>query len=199
MVVEALTFVEERRLRGIQVFGLNLLLKRPAAEGDDPARPVGDRKDHPIAEAIVGNGDVLSVHEKTGLNHSLAIDSARGEVIAQRVTIRWGIAEAKLLLQGRRDLPSREIGADLRARLRGELRFEKLRREFQHFDKRSALFLPRILVGRGRRQGDTGHRGESFDRFREADAFGFHHEFEGVAVLARGEIVEEALLVVDEE
>src|SRR6202012_1025620 len=78
-------------------------------------------------------------------------------------------------------------------------RLEELRGELDHLDQRATLLLTRIPIGRGRRQRNAGHSGEPFDGFRKADALRFHDEIEGIAMLARRKIVEEALLIVDKE
>ena len=59
-IVERRALVEERRFRGVEILGLRLPLERAAAEGDDPAAQVGNRKHDAIAEAIVGDGNVVT-------------------------------------------------------------------------------------------------------------------------------------------
>ena len=58
-----------------------------------------------------------------------------------------------------------------------------------------ALLLAGVWLG----QRHPGLGGETLDRLRERQAFRLHQEAEDVAVLAGGEAVIEALLVVDEE
>jgi len=77
----------------------------------------------------------MSSHEETGLDHRLAVDAAPGEVVPKRVPVRGRIAQAKLFLQRRRDLPSGEVGAGLYALPVHEPRFKELRRKLQHLDQ----------------------------------------------------------------
>ena len=65
-------------------------------------------------------------------------------------------------------------------------------------ERLAALLVPRGIGGR-RRQRHAGHRSQPLDGFREADALGLHQERDDVAVLAGGEVVVKALLVVDRE
>ena len=55
VVVEHLALVEERRIGAVQVLGGDILLQRPAAEGDGPPARVEDREHDPVAEAVIGN------------------------------------------------------------------------------------------------------------------------------------------------
>ncbi len=57
--VEHVALVEERRVGAVEVLGPGLRIHGPPAEGDDPPSPVGDRKDDPVAEAVVGRTAVL--------------------------------------------------------------------------------------------------------------------------------------------
>ena len=59
-VVERRALVEERRLGRVQVFRRRVLIERAAAERDDAAAEIGDRKHHAIAEAIVGHRNVVA-------------------------------------------------------------------------------------------------------------------------------------------
>ncbi len=51
-VVERAALVEERRVRGVEIFGL-AFAEDAAAERDDPAARVADRDHQPAAEAVV--------------------------------------------------------------------------------------------------------------------------------------------------
>ena len=65
-------------------------------------------------------------------------------------------------------------------------------------ERLAALLVPRGVGGR-RRQRHAGHGSQALDGFREADALGLHQKRDDVAVLAGGEVVVKALLVVDRE
>ena len=52
--------VEERRLGRVEVLGRRVGVERAAAEGDDAALEVGDREHDAVAEAVVGDGDVVA-------------------------------------------------------------------------------------------------------------------------------------------
>ena len=59
-VVERCAFVEERRLRRVEIFRRRVLLQRAAAEGDDAAAQIGDREHHAVAEAVEGHRNVVA-------------------------------------------------------------------------------------------------------------------------------------------
>ena len=82
-VVEEPPLVEERRVGRIEVFRRHVGAHGAAAEGDHPAAPVGDREHHPVAEAVVRDGDVLARYEETRLDHDFGRDALAGEVVAQ--------------------------------------------------------------------------------------------------------------------
>ena len=75
MVEEQRAFVEERRLRRIEVFRLRARVHRAAAEGDDPAGAVVDREHHPVAEPVVRDGDPIAVDEESRLDHLVDADA----------------------------------------------------------------------------------------------------------------------------
>ena len=109
MIEQQRAFVEERGLRRIEVFRLGARLHRPPAEGDDAAGAVVDRKHHPVAEPVVGDGDVGPMDEQARLDHLLGADALGGERVAQRKALGERIPERKALLhrgrrgRGRRD------------------------------------------------------------------------------------------------
>ena len=58
VIEEERAFVEKLSLGRIEVFRLGARLHRPPAEGDDAAGAVVDGKHDPVAEPVVGDGDV---------------------------------------------------------------------------------------------------------------------------------------------
>ena len=60
------TLVKDRRVRGIEVLCRLSRIKRPPAEGDDPAPQVADREHDPMAEAVIGYGDVVAGDQHAG-------------------------------------------------------------------------------------------------------------------------------------
>ena len=88
MIEQQRAFVEERGLRRIEVFRLGACLHRPPAEGDDAAGAVVDRKHDPVAEPVVGDGDVGPMDEEARLDHLIDADAFGGERIAQMQSAR---------------------------------------------------------------------------------------------------------------
>ena len=199
MIEQQRALVEERGLRRIQIFRLGARLHRPPAEGDDAARAVVDRKHHPVAEPVVRHGDVFSVDEQARVDHRLGADALGGERVAQREALGRGVAEPKALLHRRAEAAIGEIAARFGADRRLQVRFEQARRHRHNFDQARALLVLSRLRGAQTRHRQAGHVGQPLDRFREGEALGLHQKGERVAVLAGREVVEEALLVVDEE
>ena len=191
--------MEERRLRRVEVFRLRVLLERAAAEGDDAAAQIGDRKHHPVAEAVVGHRDVVAGNQQPGLDHVLDRYPFLAEMLLEREALGRRIAEAELELRRRIEPAVGEIAARLGAGARGERRLEEFRRQFDHVVERLAPLArgprpparPWAAACRPAR--------EPLDRLREGDPLGHHHEIEDVAVLAGGEVEPRHLLVVDEE
>ncbi len=199
MIEQQRSLVEERGLRRIQIFRLGARLHRPPAEGDDAARAVVDRKHHPVAEPVVRHRDVRPMDEQPRFDHRLGACALRGQRVAQREALGRGVAEPEALLNRGAEVAIGEIAARSGADRRLQVRFEQARRHAQDVKQAQALLLFRRLRLARPRHRQARHAGEPLDRFREAQALGLHQEGEGVAVLAGREVVEEALLVVDEE
>ena len=53
--------MEELGFRRIHVLRRDIGSERPAAEGDDPAARIGDREHDPVAEPVIGHGNVGAV------------------------------------------------------------------------------------------------------------------------------------------
>ena len=191
--------MKQRRFRRIQVFCRDILLQRAAAEGDHPPARVRDRKHHAVAEAIVGNGDVVAGDQQARFDHVLGGNAVGAEMLLQGETFARRIADAELHLRGRRDRAVGEIAARPGAVPRGQRVGEEFCRELHHVMQRLAALLMARGIGRRRRHRHPGHRGQPLDRFGERDALGLHHEVKNVAVPAGGEVVVKALLVVDRE
>ncbi len=199
VVVEDVALVEERRIGAIQVFGGDILLQRAAAERDGPPPRVEDREHDAIAEAVIGNRDVLALHQQPGLDHGLGGHALAGEMVAQRITVGGRIADAEMSPRIVHQAAAVEVCARLGARATLELALEKGGGQRHDVDQR--LGLPLLLLGflRDLGQGDPGDAGQPLHRLGERQTLRLHHEGEDVAMLARREVVVEALLVVDEK
>ena len=199
-IVEIVALVKERGFRRIQIFCRRILFQRTATEGDHAPAQVGDRKHHAIAEAVIGQRDVVARHQKSGLDHVLDGNAERPQVLLQGKTFARRarrIADAELKLRRRRDRAVAEITPSLGAVPGSQHVGKKFRRQFHDIVKRlAALLMACGIRGRGG-HGHAGHRGQPLDGFRKGDPLGLHHEVEDVAVLAGGEIVIELLLVID--
>ena len=120
-------------------------------------------------------------------------------MLLQRKTVRQRVAQAKLQLRRGRDRAVAEIAARLRAVARRERVGKEFCRELHHVMQRlAALLVPRGIGGRCR-QRHAGHRRQPLDGLGKADALGLHQKRDDVAVLAGGEVVVKALLVIDGE
>ena len=199
MIEQQRPFVEERSLRGIQVFRLGARLHRPPAEGDDAAGAVVDWKHHPVAEPVVRNRDVFPMDQQARLDHRFDARALCGQRVAQREALGRGVAETKALLHRGPKAAIGEVAARFGADRLLQVRFEELRRHRDDVGETGALFVLGRVGGADTRQWQPGHAGQPLDRFWESKALGLHQKGEGVAVLAGREVVEEALLVVDEE
>ena len=101
--------MKERRLRRVEIFRRRVGRQRAAAEGDDAAAEIGDRKHHAVAEAVVGHRDVVAGDQQAGLDHVLDADALPAEMLLQRKALARRVAEAEFQLRranrgcGRRD------------------------------------------------------------------------------------------------
>src|SRR4029077_441126 len=155
-VVERRALVEEWRLRRVEVFGRDILLQRAAAERDDAAGEIADRKDHAVAEAIVGQRNVVAGDQQAGLDHVLVRDAERAEMLLESKTLGRRIADAELELRRRIERAIGEVAARLCAGARGERRLEELRGELDHVVQSAAAMLLRLRL--------LGHIGDSEPR-----------------------------------
>ena len=108
----------------------DVLLQRPAAEGDDPAAHVADREHHAVAEAVIGTGDrPRRCTSRPASIIGLAVDALAGEVVAQRIAVGGRIAEAgtRPAIVGVRPAAG-EIAARLSARAACSSALEEARR-----------------------------------------------------------------------
>ena len=143
-VVERRALVEERRLRRVEVFRLRVLLERAAAEGDDAAAQIGDRKHHAVAEAVVGHRDVVARDQQPRLDHVLDRYAFLAEMLLEREALGRRIAEAELELRRRIEPAVGEIAARLGAGARGERRLEEFRRQLDDVVERLAPLVARL-------------------------------------------------------
>ena len=198
-VVERRAFVEERRLRRVEIFGGDLLIERAAAEGDDPAAPIADRKYHAIAKAIVRHRNILAGDDKSGFRHVLDRNFERAEMLLERVLLRERIAEAEFKLRRGMDAAVEQITAAARPVARSQRRLEVFGGELDDVVQRLAPFFIRRRFPRHHRQRHAGLSRKPLDGLWEAHALGEHEKIENVAVLARGKVEPHRLLVIDEE
>ena len=153
MIVERRPLVKERRLRRIQIFGRHVLFERPPAKGDDLAGAVGDGKHHPVAEAVVGHGNVVAVDQHARFDHLIDAGPLGGQIFAQGEALVGRVSQPELALDLRAQPAVGEIAARPRADRRLQLFLEKFRREFQHVLQGSAGLFPAGRLGRHLRQG----------------------------------------------
>ena len=89
-IVEIVALVKQRGFRRVQVFRLSVFLQRAAAERDDAAPRIRDRKHHAVAEAIVGHGNVLAADQQARFDHVLGGDALLAEMLLQREALAGG-------------------------------------------------------------------------------------------------------------
>ncbi len=198
-IVERCAFMKERRLRRVQIFRLRIFLQRAAAEGNDPAAKIADRKHHAIAEAIERHRNVVAGNQQAGFHHVLGRNAVRAEMLLQREAFARRVAKPEFQLRRRIEAAVGEIAACLRTHARGQRRFKKFRGDFHDVVQRLAPRIALLILARNFRQRHAGHLRQTFHGFGKADAFAFHHEIEDAAVLARGKIEPGLLLVVNKE
>ncbi len=110
-IVEIVALVKQRRFRRVQVFCGDIFLQRAAAEGDDTAADVRDRKHHAIAETIIGHRDIVARNQQPGFDHVFDRNALGAQMFFERKTFARRIADAELQLDGRRNGAIAEIAA----------------------------------------------------------------------------------------
>ncbi len=198
-VEEDLALVEERRVGRVEILRRRVGIERAPAEGDDAAAQVGDREGDAVAEAVVGDGDVVAADQHARRDHLLDLEPRACQVRAQRRAIVRRIAEAKRGDRLACEPALFQIAPRLGARAGHQRRLEERCRHFDDAVEPLALVLARFIARAELRHRHAGFAGQPLDRLGKRQPVGLHEEREDVAVLAGGEAVVEALLVVDRE
>ena len=134
-VVDHRAFVEEPRLRRVEIFGLRVGIEGARAESDDAGFHVEDGNGQPVAEAIVrrppivGPDDEPSV-QKLGLGETLF-----NERVLQSVARAWRIADTKLFQSFARQPAPFRVSQCLAARWPAQRLLEQLSRRLQRIDE----------------------------------------------------------------
>ena len=191
--------VEEPGLGTVQIFGAGVGIHGPAAERHHLPPAVSDREDDPVAEAVIGLAAVLGRDQHPGVHQVARLGALGDEVIfqARAVVGRKADAKAAPLRLGQAALF--QIGAGGLADGAAQLGLEPGGGQLHPVAQGRALLL---LARHVRVDGGQAHArlgGQPLDRLGEGQPFGLLQEADDVAVLAAGEAVIEALLVVDEE
>jgi len=157
-IVEIVAFVKQRGFGRIEIFRRDVFFERTPAERNDAPARVGNRKHHPIAEAIIRHRNIVARDQEAGFHHVLDRNAVRTEMFFQRKAIAGRVAKAELQLRRRRDRAIGKIAARLGAIARGERVGEEFCSELHHIIQRFAALLEPLGIGCCRRQRQPGHR-----------------------------------------
>ena len=193
--VDLAPLLEQRRFRGIEVFGLACAEHAPA-EADRRTAYRKDREHHPVAEAIVTLAFVLD--HQPALNQRLVVVFRKRR--AQRLPVVGRVADA----EARRDLAGQSATLQVldRARRFLQLRAVELHGALHHRVKVGFALAARRLLRRRRpelRHLHARHRGEILHRIDVTEARIRHQEADRVAMRAATEAVIELLGGADRE
>ena len=145
-IVKRRTFVEERRLRRIQIFRRRILLQRAAAEGDDAAAQIRDREHHAVAEAVERQRDVVAGNQQAGFHHVLDRDAVAAEMFLEREALVGRITETEFQLRRGIEGAVGKIAARFGAGARGKRGLEELRRQFHDVVQRLAPGVALLIL-----------------------------------------------------
>ena len=198
-VVERRAFVEEWRLRRVEIFRLCVFLQRAAAESDDTSAQIGDREHHAVAKAVERQRNIVAGNQQSGLHHVLDWNAVAAQMLLEREALVGRVTEAEFQLRRGIEAAVGQIAARLGAGACRQRGLEEFRRQLHDVVQSLAPGIALLVFVGHFRQRHAGELRQPLDRFRKRDALGLHDEAENVAVLAGGEIVEEAFLIVDRE
>jgi hypothetical protein len=196
--VQQPALVEERGLRAVQVLGAGGGIHGPAAERDHPAPGVGDREDDPVAEPVIGRAAVLGRDQQAGVDQLGRLGALGDQIVLQgRAVGREADAEAAPLVFGQ-GAAGQVVAGGLADRA-AQLALEPGGGQLHPVARAGALLVLLGGAGVGLGQGHARLGRQPLDRLGEGQPLGLLQVGDDVAVLAAGEAVVEALVVVDEE
>ena len=198
-IVENTALVKERRFGGVQIFGLRILGECAAAEGNDASTRILDREHDAVAEAVIGDGDILARNHEARFRHLFDGDVLDGEKRAQCRAVIGSIAKAEFLLNRRRELAIGKIAARFCASCRLQRLLEEFRRQLHHIVERSAQLLALLVFFGDLRHRQAGFLRQPLDGFRKVEPFLLHQKGEDVARGFAAKAVIAALAVLDME
>ena len=173
--------MEERRLRRVEILGGRFLRQRPAAKGDHPPARIADREHHPVAEPVIGDGNVITGDDKACFRHLLDADAPIGETRAQGGAVIRREAQAEFLLEGDAESPVGEIAPCFGPLGRLQNLLEEFCRQLHHIIECRLEFLAPLVLFRYLRHGKARFLRQSFDGFRKTHALFLGEEGEDVA------------------
>ena len=197
--VEHPALVEERRVRPVQIFGPRLGIQRPAAEREQPPAPVGDGKDYPVAEPVIGRAAVLGGNQQARVDQLGRPRALGHQIVLQRRAALGGETDAEPAPFALRQAAPVKIVPRLTPCGAAQLGLEPFAGEIQPVGQTLALFLFLDGLRIDRRQRHARLVRQPLDGFRERQLFGLHQKRDQVAVLAARKAVIKSLVVVDEE
>ena len=191
--------VKQRRLGRVHILCPGARCKRAPAKGNHPVLMVADGENQPLAKPVIGNRDIIPGDDKSRLNHRRCIIPLPGQMFLQAVTVFSAIAETKRRDCFTGDPAPVQILAHHAAGTRRQLLFEKDARRLHGRAQPLAALLALLVPRRGFGHLQPGLARQTFDAFWKRQPFGFLQEGKNVAMLAAGEAVIKALLVIDRE
>ncbi|EGF95577.1 hypothetical protein BDIM_24180 [Brevundimonas diminuta ATCC 11568] len=197
--VKGRPLVKQGGLRPVQIFGPIVGVHRPAAEADDAPARVQDREHQPVAEAVIGLAAPFRRDQHPRLDQIARPRPALDQRLLQPLAVVGRITQAETLPLVLRQAALFQIFArrlaDAAAQIGGEPLLGQVHPVGQTLTLLLALGGLRVF---GRKLHPRLAR-QTADRLDEAEALRLLQEADDVAVLARAEVVEETLVVIDEE
>ncbi|MNR07062.1 hypothetical protein D3C85_1231650 [compost metagenome] len=191
--------MKQRAFRPVQILGPVVGVHGPPAEADDPPARVQDGEHQPVTEPVIGSAAAFRRDQHPRLDQIAGLGPTLDQGVLQPLAVvrRIAQAEALPLILGQAALFqifARRL-ADRAAQIGGEPLLGQVHPVGQ-------ALLPGLALGRLRVLGGQLHprlARQPLHRLDEAETLGLLQEADDVAVLAGREVVEEALVVIDEE
>ena len=191
--------MEERALGAVQVLGPVVGVHRPAAETDDASARVEDGEHQSVAEPVIGGAAAFGRDQHAHLNQIAGLGAPLDQRRLQPLAVVGRIAQAKPLPLVFGQAAPFEIFPRRSPGRATQIGREPFLRQVHPVSQALALVFALCGLRVLGRHLHPGLGGQTLDRLGKGQPFDLLKKGDDVAVLARTEVVVEALVIIDEK